>query len=713
MTDAVEVAITARIDEFLSSMTEVRYALQGLSSPIRGIRDNLGELAEAFIAAFAVEKIHAFVEKMTEVGVVTQRAMSLLGASAGQVAVLDVAAQEAGGSLDGITHAVERLGMGLARGAAGGEQQTAALKALGVSTKDFLDLDTEGKLALLANRFSRLKDGTDKDAIAIALLGRAGAEMIPIFNQGSAAFEEYAAMVKRAGSEATPEFLAAAKELHSEGIELDQSWKGLGETLLTAFQPALSGVYKTMIDLVQSFNDSVRQGGAMGVVIDALVMGARALATALVVSVGAIQTLWTVVKAAVEAMANDFAILGRIIYDAFTLNTGDMKAAWAELMTANTGITKNAAAEMEKIFTTSVGQLKTIWQSGADAVHKIEQDKTAKLALTNKDALSAALSAEEAKRKAAQVTYQQAAEQANTQYKLSAITEGQKTATLLAALETRHNAELQSIAAEQAIGGLSKTQYQKILNEKLALDQKYVGDRAKILDQAMLEEKKNWETAGNAIQSSFNSQLRGLLAGTTSWGHAVKAMLGDLVIKFIEMVEKWGFEWAAGQLAQLTVQQGTDAAKVASQTAAQAAALPAKVASFMSDLSARAALVFAGVFANLAPFMGPAAAGPAAAAQAVVMAESAAVPKFDTGTDYILRSGLAMVHEGEQITPAQGSGPYTGANAQGGAGGLPPISISAWDGASVQRWLKSGGAEMLLKVLSPTMDRNPSLRPTY
>ena len=70
------------------------------------------------------------------------------------------------------------------------------------------------------------------------------------------------------------------------------------------------------------------------------------------------------------------------------------------------------------------------------------------------------------------------------------------------------------------------------------------------------------------------------------------------------------------------------------------------------------AQAFAGVFAFLAPTMGPAAAGPAAAAQASVSA--AAI--FDVGTDYVVRGGLALIHPGETIIPpARGSGPFTGA----------------------------------------------------
>ncbi|MBV6321896.1 hypothetical protein [Duganella violaceipulchra] len=42
------------------------------------------------------------------------------------------------------------------------------------------------------------------------------------------------------------------------------------------------------------------------------------------------------------------------------------------------------------------------------------------------------------------------------------------------------------------------------------------------------------------------------------------------------------------------------------------------------------------------------------------------VPSFDVGTDYISQTGLALVHQGESITPAASNRPYTQSNAGGG-----------------------------------------------
>ena len=61
-----------------------------------------------------------------------------------------------------------------------------AFRALGISLKDNGgNVKTSGDLFLdIAQKFSKMEDGAAKTALAIRLFGRAGAELIPLLNQG-------------------------------------------------------------------------------------------------------------------------------------------------------------------------------------------------------------------------------------------------------------------------------------------------------------------------------------------------------------------------------------------------------------------------------------------------------------------------------------------------------------------------------------------------
>src|SRR6185503_13843197 len=176
----------------IAGVDQVKHSIEGIAAPVRALQATFKELGEVMLAAFAVERVAHVIEQFAELGTQTQRTATLLGTTAGEVAGLNLLAQATGGGLEGMTFAFQRLGLALARADAGSEQARAALTALGLQAKDLEGLPLEAKLELLANKFSVIKDGVEKDAIAMALLGRAGASMIPIFNQGSDAIRKFA-----------------------------------------------------------------------------------------------------------------------------------------------------------------------------------------------------------------------------------------------------------------------------------------------------------------------------------------------------------------------------------------------------------------------------------------------------------------------------------------------------------------------------------------
>ncbi len=274
------------------------------------------------------------------------------------------------------------------------------------------------------------------------------------------------------------------------------------------------------------------------------------------------------------------------------------------------------------------------------------------------------------------------------------ITQNQKFAMLEAETQKEYEAEATLLQQKEELGNLSVEQRKKVLDKIAELEAKHRVDMIKLDEQAIAQQQQMWTTSLNTIESAFNSQLRGLLAGTTSWSKAFKNILGDIIIKFIEMCEQMVVKWVAAQLAQTTATTSGAAARAAAEQTAASSGILANAANAMRAIMTDAAQAFAGVFAFLAPTMGPAAAGPAAAAQASVSA--AAI--FDVGTDYVVRGGLALIHQGETIVPARGSGPYTGAG-QGAQIHAPvSISVSALDSQSVARFFNDNSKHMLRAI---------------
>lgn len=275
------------------------------------------------------------------------------------------------------------------------------------------------------------------------------------------------------------------------------------------------------------------------------------------------------------------------------------------------------------------------------------------------------------------------------------ITQDQKFALLKEETAREYAAELELLNKKLLLGNLTSEQQEAVHDKMVVLEQKSNLDILRINEQSIAAQQALWTGYLSTLTGAFNSQLRGLLEGTTSWHTATIKMFEDLTIKFIEMAEQMVVKWLAAEVAQTTATTTGAAARAAAEQSGASTGILANSASAVKAIMADAGQAFAGVFAFLAPTMGPAAAGPAAAAQASVSA--AAI--YEAGTDYVVRGGLALIRPGETIIPAaRGSGPYTGAAMRPQVHAPVSINVSALDSQSVARFFNDNSSHMMRAI---------------
>jgi hypothetical protein len=214
------------------------------------------------------------------------------------------------------------------------------------------------------------------------------------------------------------------------------------------------------------------------------------------------------------------------------------------------------------------------------------------------------------------------------------------------------------------------------------------------------------------IGSSVSSSIMGMIEGHETLRQAAQKVLLSMIQDFIQARIRMVADWLAGIATQTTAMQVGQTAQtaavmsgVAARTSAEqagaASGLAASAGTMISQILASAKEAFAGVFGFLAPVMGPAAAGPAAAAEGTV----AAAASFDSGSWQLPSDMVAQVHRGEMIVPA-GATPWAQsvlANAAGAASGVTVnhathFNISALDSQDVKRWFKNNSKTMLRTI---------------
>jgi hypothetical protein len=286
------------------------------------------------------------------------------------------------------------------------------------------------------------------------------------------------------------------------------------------------------------------------------------------------------------------------------------------------------------------------------------------------------------------------------------ITQQQKLSLSQQALDAEYAAELAALQRQEALGDQSLAAKQRVDNMVIEATRRRDDQMAELNRSALQQQERDYQAFGNSITQAFNSQLRGLLVGTTNWHTAFSNALQDLLIKFIEWCETTVEHYVLAEAMKTAATASGVAARTGAEQGGAAASLGAQGAAAVRSILSSAAEAFAGVFGFLAPLMGPLAIGPATAAQATVAGMAGAVASADIGMWQVPRDQLALIHQNELIMPAGPAGALrdmlTNAPDGGGTGGGAPVAIhptthfhvNAIDGPSAASWMRQNGPSM-------------------
>lgn len=229
------------------------------------------------------------------------------------------------------------------------------------------------------------------------------------------------------------------------------------------------------------------------------------------------------------------------------------------------------------------------------------------------------------------------------------ITNQQRLAQLRAAKDEELRIIVDALTRQLAVEGLSADQRARINADIEEAERDHQRAMAEIIQTGIADQMKLVEDRWNSFTSSITSAIQGLLRGTMTLGDAIKSVLADMVLRWIEAIRKMVVQWVVGQRAKTASAAAGAAARTGIAAGEAAATAGVERLGIIRSILARAREVFAKVFSFMAPVMGPAAAAPAAASQAAVAAQ-AAIP-LAVGAWDIPRDMLALVHKGETVVP--------------------------------------------------------------
>ena len=232
------------VDETAQAINGVRKNLDGLTGSAGNLQAAIGALAGSLgVMAFA-----SMIKSTTDAAAALHDLSIATGASVEGLSAMAAIGKMSDTSTDMIAASMNRLAKNMSATTEEGKGAAAALRAIGVNFDEFSKLSPDQKMQKLAVVLDEFQAGSAKSAVAIALLGREGAKMLPFMRDLATAGDLQARVTKEQAAR-SDNFTDNLTRLQASGA----AWK---KELVHGMLPALD-------DAVQAFVDVTNGSGGL------------------------------------------------------------------------------------------------------------------------------------------------------------------------------------------------------------------------------------------------------------------------------------------------------------------------------------------------------------------------------------------------------------------------------------------------------------------
>jgi hypothetical protein len=255
------VSLEAQNTKLLTQLEQSEKAAQKwrskTESAVKGVATSFKTLAIGAAMAKATRAITGAVDEMDRLSKTAQK----IGVTTEALSSLEYAAKLADVSSESLQTGMTKLIKTQADAARGSKLQADLFQRLGIAYKE-----TDGTLragdkvlADLADRFASMPDGAEKTAIAVELLGRSGANMIPLLNGGSQALRAAGDEARAFGLVVSTEAGRAAEEFNDNLTRLGSAVKGAALDVAQDLLPTLNDLSDQVVEMAKdpAFRENV------------------------------------------------------------------------------------------------------------------------------------------------------------------------------------------------------------------------------------------------------------------------------------------------------------------------------------------------------------------------------------------------------------------------------------------------------------------------
>lgn len=650
---------------------DIKAQFQSLNAGFSQLKTIFAGVVAVFAGGEIAEKISQMAERAEEM----RRSSEIFNLSTTALQGLEAMANRAGVSSEYLQRGMATLEQRMRQSGEQGGVLAERFTALGISTSELRD-----PAFSVQDAMERLGASTNSSAALLGVLGARGAQLIPLMRE-LARNHNAAAEAAQHVSALTEEEIAVLGRYHGQIQAVSTEWANFGSRVLAQVSPALGELQQQLFNvLTAGTKTSDLAGIARNVAAEFLrwATAAKDLYADLTHIFATIGTSLGNVGAAFAAAATGHFSQAKEIWAEGTADLAAIDKAHDDQIKANHEALAKALIAIDQSVLQPVdvtakykptGELPQI--AGFAKLEKLS-DRYAEREIANANKILDTMKAvEEVKLKSAEETSLgkiDVAEKAVSEE----LRDGQISASQFLAQETALIHQRLEVQREYYAQKLSLAVGDEVAQEKIKADIAKAEAEALKQEQAAENQARQaslaqWRMLGSRIESSFASNIAGMIEGTRTFGNAVRSIFTSLIDGIIQIFVRMAIQWAENM--------------ILGRTAAA------------SQISANAGVAATAAMGSVAaiPFVGWAAApGVAASTFAEAMGFEAAVAErgYDIPANV---NPMVQTHAREMILPADIADTIrtmaTG-NAQSAAGFTEhhnytgPVNIRALDASS-------------------------------
>lgn len=275
-------SLSANSAQFEADMQRARNAVRKNAKGMETAMDRVGKKFAAASSALnrfggiavagAAAGAAAFVKQQIDVADKMGKLAQSTGTTSEYLSSMALVASQAGTTLEVVAKASNRLSMNMADMRRGVGESKEAFEDLGIVVADDAGVlrSTDDVMKDIADRFAGMEDGADKTALAMRLFGKAGAELIPMLNMGSAGISDLQAKAEEMGLVISTKTALEAAMLNDQLDILQKRALGAGRSIALDLVPWLNEAISTIAAAKEESGTLTAAWVGLGAIGDAL-----------------------------------------------------------------------------------------------------------------------------------------------------------------------------------------------------------------------------------------------------------------------------------------------------------------------------------------------------------------------------------------------------------------------------------------------------------